>query len=213
MKLDGKMEILSLSLLLVFCVFLSGCGHNMKKMKTEVPSHFQFRVYDADTIRQNPTTQIAITLTEWPGNTFLLWLPEHATSVWAQWTPEVAHQDFKRTRSGGLLWTYTKKDVASVTAQLEPKGRTLTCTVQVKNLSDKNLEHICVQNCFHLSQAPDFECEDFSRIFIRTDNQWKTLKELQPTSGFPMYYRPGFLESGKVDMWQGNYIFPIMPLW
>jgi len=62
------------------------------------------------TIRQNPTTQIAITLQEWPGNTFLLWLPESAVPLWNQWTPGIpATQDFKEKRNGRLTWSYTRE--------------------------------------------------------------------------------------------------------
>jgi len=37
---------------------------------------FELSTYDADTIRSSPTTQVAIGVAEWPGNMFLLWLPE-----------------------------------------------------------------------------------------------------------------------------------------
>jgi len=169
----------------------------------EKPFHFHFRVYDSITIRTNPTTQIAITLEEWPDNAFLLWLPESVTPEWNQWTPEIAHQDFTDTENGGLLWSYTKKNLVRISAALQPLDRSLACIVHVTNLSDKVLDNISAQNCFHLSQAPDFACDDFSRIFIRTSGHWNTLQELQPDCGLPMYYRPEFLESGKIDSWGG----------
>ena len=175
-----------------------------KPAKDEKSFHFKFRVYDAMTIRKNPTTQIAIAVQEWPGNTFLLWLPESvAPLLWNQWIPEVAHQDFSDNGKGGLRWSYTKKDVAHMTAELQPQDRSLACIVQVTNLSDTVLDDVSAQNCFHLSLAPDFACDDFSRIFIRTGGHWKSLKELQPDCALPMYYRPGFLKSGKTDSWGG----------
>lgn len=176
-----------------------------EEVKKEKPFQFEFRVYDAKTIRRNPTTQIAISIKEWPRNTFLLWLPEDVKPIWNQWTPAVAHQDFRDNENGGLLWSYTKKNIAHISAELQPKARSIVCTIRVKNLSRKVLNHVCAQNCLHLSRAPDFACNDFSRILIRTDGQWKTLKDLQPTCGLPMYYRPGFLESGKIDTWSGRF--------
>jgi hypothetical protein len=174
-------------------------------LRKEEPLQFDFRVYDAKTIRNNPTTQIAITKNEWPRNTFLLWLPEDVKPIWNQWTPAVAHQDFRDNENGGLLWSYTEKDVAHISAELQPKGHSIVCTIRVKNLSKKVLNHVCAQNCLHFSKAPDFVCDDFSRILIRVDGQWKSLKDLQPTSGLPMYYAPGFLESGRIDTWRGMF--------
>ncbi len=174
-----------------------------KEVSDDKPFHILLRVYDSMTIRQNPTTQIAITIEEWPGNTFLLWLPESVTPIWNQWTPEVAHQDFSGTENGGLLWSYTKKNIAHLSVELQPQERSLACIVHVTNLSDEVLDNVSAQNCFHLSLAPDFACDDFSRIFIRTSGHWKALQELQPDCGLPMYYRPDFLESGKIDSWNG----------
>ena len=45
---------------------------------------FSFNVYDAVTIRENPTTQVGITVGQWPGNTFILWLPEAVGELWEQ---------------------------------------------------------------------------------------------------------------------------------
>ena len=67
-------------------------------------SQFSFNVDDAVTIRSNPTTQVDITLESWPGNTFVLWLPEAVGDLWQQWDAKVAYQDFVTTEKGGLLW-------------------------------------------------------------------------------------------------------------
>ena len=90
------------------------------ELRKEKPFNFHFRVYDSMTIRHNPTTQIAVTIEEWPDNTFLLWLPESITPEWNQWTPEIAHQDFTGTENGGLLWSYTKKNLVRISATLQP---------------------------------------------------------------------------------------------
>lgn len=167
--------------------------------------HFAFNVYDALTIRKNPTTQIAITLAEWPGNTFLLWLPEWVGDLWDQWTPEVAHQDFTSTPTGGLFWRHEKPGAFRLESQLEPHPNHLVLEVRVRNLSDAVLRHVVAQNCFHLSRAPDFACGDFSRVFVRIAGEWRGLAELAPSSALPMYYRPGFLESGQTDSWKGYF--------
>ena len=54
---------------------------------------FALDTFDAHTIRDNPTTQIAIRVEGWPGNTFLLWLPEDVEpGLWNNWTADVARQ-------------------------------------------------------------------------------------------------------------------------
>src|SRR5687768_12722218 len=109
--------------------------------------HFDFRVYDQITIRKNPTTQIAISVAEWPGNTFLLWLPEAVGDLWSQSTGGAAPQDFAPTATGGLLWRYEKREHFSLEAQLEPKAEHLILEVRVRNLSAGPLEHVTAQNC------------------------------------------------------------------
>jgi hypothetical protein len=195
-------------IVIVLVVLAKGGGaqeNDHKEARKDEPFQFELRGYDAKTLRKNPTTQIAITIKEWSGNTFLLWLPEAVPPIWNQWTAAVAHQDFRDNESGGLVWSYTKKNLAHLSAELQPKARSLVCTVRVKNLSAQVLDNVCAQNCLHFSKAPGFVCDDFSRILIRTEGQWKTLKDLQPTCGLPMYYRPGFLESEKIDMWRGRF--------
>ena len=195
----------SISLLTSCLLSLSIAGNQTAEQIRERQLHFHFEVYDANTIRPNPTTQIAITVKEWPNNRFLLWLPEDVRGIWNQWTPEVAHQNFCRTAAGGLLWSFVNNK-AHVTAGLEQfDDGILVCDVRVTNLSDSTLSNVATQTCFHLSQAPDFICEDFSRILIRTEKQWKRLSELKPKTRLPMYYRPGFLEEGLVDSWAGGF--------
>ena len=178
---------------------------------------FAFDTHDADTIRRNPTTQIAIRVAEWPDNVFLLWLPESVSSlsegdgsrqevIWNSFSPDiVAHQDFSLTEEGGLYWTYDGNPAAKVEAELAPRGDSLALEVRVANRSGDELTEVSAQNCLHLSAAPDFRCDDFSRVFIRTGGEWGSLASLEPTCDFPMYYRPGFLESGRPDRWAGRF--------
>jgi len=142
---------------------------------------------------------VAIRTDKWPGNTFLLWLPEDAHPVWNQWTEGISpHQDFERTDQGGLAWRF-QTDEALVEAKLTPGETSLLCEVHVKNLSDKSIERVCVQNCFHLSKAPDFACRDGSRIFTRIDGKWHSFSELKPKYKCAHYIREGF--AGASDLW------------
>lgn len=166
---------------------------------------FEFDVYDQVTIRQNPTTQIAIRVAEWPGNTFLLWLPEDVTDLWNNWSPGVAQQDFSGTGRNGLLWSFVHHSGVRIEAELIPEWSSLLLEVSVANRSDEAIHHLGVQNCFHLSAAPDFCCDDFSRIYIRVEGCWRSLASLGPASERPMYYRPGFFECGRTDSWRGMF--------
>jgi hypothetical protein len=75
----------------------------------------------------------------------------------------------------------------------------------VTNRSDQVLNQVSAQNCFHLSAAPDFGCGDFSRIYLRSGGEWRTLASLGPTSDFPMYYRRGYFADGRPDRWGGRF--------
>lgn len=164
---------------------------------------FAFDTADQLTIRQNPTTQISIRVAEWPGNTFLLWLPEDVTGLWNNWTPGIAHQDFVRTGRGGLMWSFRHRSRARIVAELIPERNHLLLQVDVTNRSDEAITHLCVQNCFHLSAAPDFRCDDLTRIYIRVKGMWSSLASLRPASDMPMYYRPHFFEDERTDSWGG----------
>jgi hypothetical protein len=166
------------------------------------PKHFSFEVFDKQTIRKNPTTQVAIRVAEWPGQTFLLWLPEVVGDLWVQWDPAVAHQDFVSTPRGGLRWE-TDTPKAHIVSQLTPRASSLLLETRVKNLTSGILEEVRAQNCLHLSAAPDFACRDFSSIYIRTGGTWRSLADLGTSDSLPMFYRPGFLESGRRDSWGG----------
>ena len=166
---------------------------------------FSIDTYDQFTIRQNPTTQIAIQVAEWPGNTFFLWLPESVTDLWNNWSPSVAQQVFERTDRGGLSWAFEHGSGVEIEAELIPEHSHLLLEVRVRNRSENALHQLGVQNCFHLSAAPDFACDDFSRIYIRAEGSWSALSLLEPASDLPMYYRAHFLESGRVDSWRGHF--------
>ena len=167
------------------------------------PKTFRFSTAERDTIRSIPTTQIEIRVDQWPGQTFLLWCPEAVAPFGSNAKADFAHQEFTKTEDGGLRWEYTPGDKARIVATLTPRASSLRLEVSVKNLTDEPLEQVVAQNCFHLSAAPDFACDDFSRIHLRAEGEWQTLEQLQPTVDMPMYYREGFLEAGRIDSWRG----------
>ena len=138
----------------------------------------------------NPTTQVSASLSGWTGNIFRFWLPEHVGVLWNNWTPEDAHQDFASTATKGLKWSFQRRATARVEIDIEPQHRTLHIESKVENHSSSNLSDVTVNVCLQLSQAPDFACDDFSRIFIRTDADWKPLKRLNPTTDYPQYLAP-----------------------
>jgi hypothetical protein len=166
---------------------------------------FSFEVYDELTIRNNPTTQVAIHIDQWPGQVPLLWLPESVGGLWVQWDPAVAHQDFMNSASGGLYWKFAKNPKINIISSLVPRSNSLLLEVRVKNTSESDLREIVAQNCIILSRAPDFACDDFSRLYIHTNGEWRSLKALGVTDDLPMFYRPGFLESGRKDAWGGRF--------
>ena len=171
----------------------------------EQPKTFSFEVFDQVNIRKNPTTQVAIRIAQWPGQRFLLWLPEAVAGLWVQWDPAVAHQEFKKTERGGLRWEFDGNPVVRIEAELIPRAQSLLLEVRVKNRSHAALEQVSVQNCLPLSEAPDFVCADFSRLFLRTNKHWRSMADLGVHDTLPMFYRPGFLESGRLDSWRGHY--------
>ena len=166
---------------------------------------FSFQVYDTITIRKNPTTQVGITIDGWPGNIFVLWLPEAVGDLWQQWDAKVAHQDFTSTKPGGLLWTYEGNPEGFIRTELIPERNSLLLETQVTNHSQQELVKLYVQNCLHFSKAPDFICDDFSRIYLRTKNEWRSLASLKPTTNLALYYREGYPSRGRIGPFDNNW--------
>jgi hypothetical protein len=152
--------------------------------------------------REYPTTQIVIRLAEWPGNAFRLWLPESVGELWANTSPAAAHQIFTRTERQGLFWSREQQS-ARIQAELRPLSRSLLLVVRVTNGSSDNLSKVDAMNCLQFSAAPDFDCDDFSRIHIRSQGQWQPLAALKPTCADPYFYRSGFFREGGVG-WRGG---------
>jgi hypothetical protein len=187
--------------LIVVLVFSS----TLRAEKTLAKKTFRFAVHDKKTIRKIPTTQVSIRVEQWPEQTFLLWLPEAVTPFWGNWKAGMTGEQFIKTSAGGLRWEYADRSQARIVAELVPRAESLLLEVRVKNLTAKDIEQVAVQHCLHLSSAADFACDDFSRVHVRSDGRWRTLRQLAPTVNLPMYYRTGFLESGRRDSWGGEF--------
>ena len=164
------------------------------------------------TIRKNPTTQLHLRAVEWPDQTFLLWFPEVVVpDVWAQWDAEVARQDFVTTEDGSLVWMRDLPGTAIVKATLTPRDHSVNLEVRVKAQPDHDIPMAVPQNCLHFSAAPDFACNDYSRIFVRVKKQWRSLLDLRTAPGAPteqhpcsVIYREGFLKSSYGNIWKGR---------
>ncbi len=190
------------AILLLCSILLSGFkGDKANVIIIGDSIQFTFRPYDAVTIRgdDNPTTQVAITVDRWPGNTFVLWLPEAVGDLWQQWDASVALQEFVTTEKDGLLWIYKDHPAGFIHTELIPGKNSLLLETRVTNRSQEDLENVYAQNCIHFSKSPDFICEDFSRIYLRTDGQWRSLASLNPTTSFPRYYREDYPSRGRID--------------
>ena len=155
--------------------------------------------------RRHATTQVTIRAKEWPDNLFRLWLPEHVTpELWSNMKVEEALQGFVRTEQGGLVWTYERNRDVIIAAEVIPLTSSVLLEVRVTNRSSADLEGVTTFNCLQLSQAPDFACDDLSRLFVRSERQWQSLSERKPISDYPSYYRAGYLESGGAGIWGGK---------
>ena len=170
------------------------------------------------TIRKNPTTQVLMQVVEWPGQTFLLWFPEEINNVWAQWDADVAKQDFVVSDEGALVWSWASEGKASVRATMTPRDDSVFLEIRVKTAPDHDVEVASPHNCLHFSQAPEFDCDDFSRIYVRVNERWQSFLDLRTAPGAPksqhpasVIYREGFLESGRPNIWKGHVENRTMP--
>ena len=155
--------------------------------------------------RNHPTTQILVRIKEWPGNTFRLWLPEHvAPDLWSNYHQEEAAQAFGPNGNNGLIWRTTRNPTVIIEADLKSRNSSILMEVRIKNRGSDDLMNVATMNCVQLSQAPDFACDDLSRLYIRSDDQWRPLSHRKPISDYPTYYRPGYLEEGSVGIWGGK---------
>jgi hypothetical protein len=152
--------------------------------------------------RQSATTQVTVKVGEWPGNLFRMWMPESVGELWSNWSSTV-HQNFERTEQAGLIWKYSGNPDALIEVELTPLERSLLVESRVTNRSKADLPKVTVSHCLQCSKAPDFSCADFSRIYIRSNQQWHTLSSLEPTSDYPFYYRSGFFSQRGIG-WQNG---------
>lgn len=147
-----------------------------------------------------------VLVNEWPGNIFRIWLPEHVGQIWGNWQADVAHQDFAQTQKGGLLWSFTSASGVRISAEATPCGRMLKLAVRITNGSGKALRDMSVANCIQFPLAPEFSCEDFSRIFIRTSGEWQALRALEPISDYPHFFRHDSKPANRKIGWGGNLV-------
>ena len=163
------------------------------------------------TIRKNPTTQVHMRIAAWPGQTFLRWFPEVSENVWAQRDADVAKQDFTISDAGALVWSRRFEGKASVLATMTPRDDSVALEIRVTAAPDHDIRLASPANCLHFSAAPEFACNDFSRIHVRVKKQWRSFLDLRTAPGAPqnqspasVIYREGFLESKRPNFWKGH---------
>ncbi len=153
--------------------------------------------------RSTPTTQVLVTVEEWPGNVFRLWAPENVGLLWHNWRDGGTRQEFSRS-DGGLLWREKGESGWTAEVRLLPRGAVLAIETRVHNGSDAALPYVSSANCVQFRRAPDFACDDFSRIRIRVDGEWTSLASLRPGSDYPHYLSSAIVDhDGRVG-WGGN---------
>ena len=179
-------------LTLITACCITGCTPTSPKNTTNKNTHFTFTLRDERTIREVDTTQIHITYAPWTGNTFCLWFPEVVDPLWAHWDPQVGRQEFERTPQDGLKWTFGPAPTPTIKAELTPRPHSIVLETTVLNNTSEEVHDINAQNCLHFPDAPDFACDDFSRLFVRVEGQWRSLASLKPTNPVPVYYRKGY---------------------
>ena len=125
-------------------------------------------------------------------------------TLWRNWEPAASRQEFVPTEQGGLIWTARNAAEWEIESELMPLRSSLTVETRVTNRSADDLDDVSVANCIQFRLAPDFACDDFSRIYMRTGGEWVSLASLQPSSDYPHYYRAGRSSGAGTVGWGGN---------
>lgn len=151
------------------------------------------RAVDEKTVRKNVTTQLEFSVDVWPDNVFCLWLPEVVYAdpddpLWEQWDPAVAHQDFDSTQQGGLAWRFLNER-CEITTQAVPGDARLDLETRIVNTGREVMANVFPQNCFHFPKAPDFFCLDYSRVWIRSSGEWRTVLSTNPKAPPNFFFR------------------------
>ena len=159
--------------------------------------------------RDRPTTQVMVTVPGWPGNTFRVWVPEQVGDLWTDTGREL--QEFDR-KDGGLTWSYSGNPRGFIEAEAIPGESSLDLVVRATNRSAVDLKDLGIACCLQMPEAPDFACDDDSRIYIRTGGEWSPLSSLGPASGYPHYFRTGLMEKARVSGWKAHLAHLIEPV-
>jgi len=139
---------------------------------------------------------------------FRFWAPEHVGAVWAHTDPANAWQAFATYRDG-LRWRHTAANGAAVTVDLQRRPMAadeavLAITAKVVNGSRALLDGVGIANCLQFAMAPDFSCDDMTRIFVRCAGRWRPLAELEPASDYPRFPAVKRGASGGRMIWGGD---------
>ena len=173
-------------------------------LHAQQPKTYSFETYDQVTIRKNPTTQIGIRIAEWPGQRFILWLPEWINDLWWQWDPPVAHQEFHQNRSRWAALGVHRKSKARITAELIPRKAALLFEVRVKNLTSED----CCTWGYRIAcrsrrrrTSPAATSRSSTCVWQGSGDPGRIGHHRSPAH----VLLGGISQSGRIDAWQGKF--------
>ncbi|MBU7004020.1 MAG: hypothetical protein HXS50_00540 [Theionarchaea archaeon] len=109
----------------------------------------------------------------WPGNEFGLWLPECALS-WVNWRGEASIQNWE-VDGTQAVWRYEQEDSRLETMmRVDHDNECIWYSHEFTNDSDRPLEEVTAQTCFHLVNAPEFISIRGERLWACMDGNWST---------------------------------------
>ena len=127
--------------------------------------------------RSTPTTQVLVTVEEWPGNVFRLWAPENVGLLWHNWRNGGTRQDFSDA-DGGLTWRVEDESGWTVETSLRARRRA--------DHRDARRQRIGRGSRTRTVQA---SARLRVRRFLTLDGEWVSLESARPGSDYPTCVR------------------------
>lgn len=124
--------------------------------------------------RPEGCTVVLLSREDWPGNEFGLWLPERALS-WANWKGTDSIQRWEVQSDREAQWSYSEEGAELVSSlRLDPGNNVAWYAHEYTNTSERPLNDVTSQTCFHLVNAPELISIHGERIWACLDGRWIT---------------------------------------